>query len=594
MPRTTLGSVPSYPNTQQRLSLGPSRASITRYGKDESQTLSAQKERLSSSSTSTRYSSMGVRRSSVFTNKAGLKIDPRPLNDKSYLNDCVRNLIYFLSTHGYDQSISPKTLTTPTSKEFQAILLFLLRKIDPYFEFDKKFEEEIPSLFKILKYPFTISKSTLYAVGSPHTWPTLLGLLLMTNKPATQESKSIDTESSQNRIFFDYVSRSYQAFLGGMDTFEEFDAELATTFEKENIRVEKETEELQKQIKNLQEEYHYLMEKRNSLESLKLKIEDYKKDIEKFKTLIGQLEQHKQVYEKKIADRDEELHNEEKNLNALKEEKSRLRQIIDDQELNQIDGHRLHRDKQLLTEALEKAFTQRQQAIEKQSKLDERLVEQTAKAEDALRKYHSLGERLQLIPSSAKNAKGFNFEIELSRDASLHRCEDILSVDLHSVVRPAIYELRDAFASKSSRTREEELNVQEKFNTLEEQLLFKRNEISSLESKYQKLETQYKNERESLAAYLENKSKEISEIEQEVEQMKSENDSALKESQQALDVTYTEYKETQKHIQNEREMVNDALLQSIELLTMYKMEIRDKVSSYSAKVEEVYHHISAA
>jgi len=597
MRRTTLSSVSTGAYNQQRLSLGPSRANLSN-SKEDVRNSSAQKPRLSASSTSTRYSSLGVRRSSVFTNKVGLKVDPRPLSDKSYLNDCVRNLIYFLSTHGYDQAISPKTLTTPTSKEFQSILLFLLRKIDPYFEFEKKFEEELPALFKTLKYPFTISKSTLYAVGSPHTWPTLLGLLVWITdllaydeQASSQETKSIDTESSLNRIFFDYVSRSYQAFLAGADSFDEYDQELAATFDKENSRVESETEELERQIKLSQEEYHQLVEKRSSIETLQQKIEDYRKDIEKFKTLISQLEQHRQVYTKKIADRDEELENEEKSLESWRQEKSRLRQIIEDQELNHIDGHRLQRDKQMLTEALEKAYAQRQEAIELQSRVEEKLIEQTAKVEDALRDYHRLAEKLQLIPSTAKNAKGFHFEITLSRDASLYRCEDILSLDLGSVVKPTIQELREAFASKASRTREEELTVQEKCNHLEEQLLFKRNETSALESKYQKLESHYKNEREALAAYLESKSKETSEVEQEVAQLKSYNDSALKSSQQALDTAYSENKESLWILYQEKEQMHDSLLQSIELLTMYKMEIREKVTFYSNKLEEVFQFV---
>ena len=33
---------------------------------------------------------------------------------------------------------------------------------------------QVPQLYKRLKYPFQISKSNLTAVGSPHTWPSLL------------------------------------------------------------------------------------------------------------------------------------------------------------------------------------------------------------------------------------------------------------------------------------------------------------------------------------------------------------------------------------------------------------------------------------
>lgn len=42
---------------------------------------------------------------------------------------------------------------------------------------EKKFEEEVPRILKSLSYPFTISKSAMFAIGSLHTWPTLLGAL---------------------------------------------------------------------------------------------------------------------------------------------------------------------------------------------------------------------------------------------------------------------------------------------------------------------------------------------------------------------------------------------------------------------------------
>ena len=42
---------------------------------------------------------------------------------------------------------------------------------------DKKFEEEVPKILKSLGYPFTLSKSAMFAIGSLHTWPTILGAL---------------------------------------------------------------------------------------------------------------------------------------------------------------------------------------------------------------------------------------------------------------------------------------------------------------------------------------------------------------------------------------------------------------------------------
>ena len=58
-------------------------------------------------------------------------------------------------------------------------LQFLYAFVEPTYKAGQrgKIEEEIPRLFKRLGYPFNISKSAMFAVGTPHTWPSLLAAL---------------------------------------------------------------------------------------------------------------------------------------------------------------------------------------------------------------------------------------------------------------------------------------------------------------------------------------------------------------------------------------------------------------------------------
>lgn len=105
--------------------------------------------------------------------------DPRPIREKAFQLNCIKNLISFLAKSGYDKPISQKILTAPSTKDFQQIFKFLYSQIDPTYEFGKKFEDEVPGLLKGIKYPFAgdISKSSLLAVGSIHAWPSLLAML---------------------------------------------------------------------------------------------------------------------------------------------------------------------------------------------------------------------------------------------------------------------------------------------------------------------------------------------------------------------------------------------------------------------------------
>ena len=69
-------------------------------------------------------------RSSTYgKSSSGVKSDPRPINDKGFQGNSVRYLIAYLSTHGFDQPISPKMLASPMSKDFTAIVQFLMRQV---------------------------------------------------------------------------------------------------------------------------------------------------------------------------------------------------------------------------------------------------------------------------------------------------------------------------------------------------------------------------------------------------------------------------------------------------------------------------------
>lgn len=99
------------------------------------------------------------RRASMYGTGPAVRQDPRPLSDKAFQNACMHKLISYLTTHSYDRALSPKLLCT--NKEFSFVVQFLFAKIDPQIKFAGKVEDEVPVLFKRLRYPFNISKSAL-------------------------------------------------------------------------------------------------------------------------------------------------------------------------------------------------------------------------------------------------------------------------------------------------------------------------------------------------------------------------------------------------------------------------------------------------
>ena len=177
-----------------------------------------------------RRSSIGGRQSIIPT----VKPDPRPISDKAYQQDCIRQLHKFLSERGYGDNLAIKSLSRPSGKDFANIVTFMLRRIDPTFQDGTlKLEDEVAMNFKALGYPFAVSKTALVAAGSTHTWPTLLAALtwLMmrirsieelvsddedAEHPGSGEYESLqELEVKTDRCFYNFLGVAYSAFLKG-------------------------------------------------------------------------------------------------------------------------------------------------------------------------------------------------------------------------------------------------------------------------------------------------------------------------------------------------------------------------------------------
>ena len=92
------------------------------------------------------------------------------------MSQSIRNIIQYLTSTGYEHEISQKILSSPTGRDFQNIVAFLGRQLDPQFVITKA-EDDIPTIFKNFRYPFSLSKKGMSSVGAPHTWPTMLAAI---------------------------------------------------------------------------------------------------------------------------------------------------------------------------------------------------------------------------------------------------------------------------------------------------------------------------------------------------------------------------------------------------------------------------------
>ncbi|KAI3372804.1 hypothetical protein L3Q82_023264, partial [Scortum barcoo] len=438
--------------------------------------------------------------------------DARPLHDKSFVQQCIRQLHEFLVEQNYPGSLSPKTLQSPSTKEFVKVFEFIYRLLDPTFEMpNSKVEEEVPAILKALRYPFVLSKSSMYSVGAPHTWPQALGALMwlidnvkinwslskeeLLFSDLCEDGDNIEDGAEYNRLFLDYTAETYCKFIQGEDTFEEEDevflsklkkmynvdeAMLASMEEKYRILSE-EVERLEKESQT-----DRLMTKR--MEKVKLQA-----DLKKLQSYRSSLESFKANLEHKASELKDELETTVSHLESLKHERDELQHLLQNQKFTPADVERINREKRELQQTISSLSKSLEDAEQHKWNEEIALAKVKEKAELKLAEYHKLARKLKLIPLSAENACGHDFEMRP------FECGPGSMVQHKTQIQMLLRKLVSDVEEENSRLANVKLSLEESCEQVNSNILDKSNDIKQLREQIRKLDERLDSDMQELA-----------------------------------------------------------------------------------------------
>ncbi|GMH56932.1 hypothetical protein TrST_g9690 [Triparma strigata] len=513
MQRRTLGPVSSS-GLNARASMGRSSMGPASKGP---QRMSMQQGTSRTSMNPNRQQSIGRKSTGISRNTMGngAAKDPRPLSDKGFMNASIRALLNFLMENGYDSAISPKILARPSSKDFNNIVTFLFRKIDPNFnDGTLKFEDEVASAFKALGYPFNISKTSLYAVGSPHTWPGLLAAItwlieLLTYDQEVAEAPQENEEAMDmdnltavsDKAFFEYLGSAYTAFLSGDDDkYAALEEDLIDKFEAKNVDVEQECERIAVENDEIVGAMEGLSQTANALPELEKRQEDLASDLEKFHQLIEQLNEHKAALEKKVETRGAELERNEADLASIHVRVAELKTAVSQQDLSAEDVRRMQGERARVEDGLERAIASKQEHSKNLWDAETELNKIVEELDAAASVFNSKAKELQMIPETAKYSQGERMTITIDKSKADEEDSTGLlgSVNLKTVVRPAIAQLKETVTGNMNSAKQELLNLLDQEEHAEEELKDAMTSATALENKARRAEEQYLKEKEQL------------------------------------------------------------------------------------------------
>ncbi|GMG21365.1 unnamed protein product [Ambrosiozyma monospora] len=248
---------------------------------------------------------------------------PRTMVDRSLQIQMQNELFDYLSTHKFDidmkHQLTPKTLKSPTQKDFVLIFEWLYKQLDPGYRFIKSVEHDVYFLLKVLAYPDLqkINKSQISAVGGAH-WPNFLSMLhwLMGLVTAALEMDNIelsrfqeDQQPAQNtsmfadqaindsliieeqnlvsKMFTRYALKSYKEYMfKGAETFEEQFEEMEKEYEVYVKEVERKTSEMSSENRSMLDTINRMMSKNDELNKAIERNRSLQRDLGKFKKYV--------------------------------------------------------------------------------------------------------------------------------------------------------------------------------------------------------------------------------------------------------------------------------------------------------------------
>lgn len=542
-----------------------------------------------------------------------LKSDPRPVNDKKFINSCIRKLHVYLTESGYENPVRLKDLTRPSAKDFHNFVTYLLQRIDPTFpNATKKIEDEIALAFKSLGYPFNISKTALVAAGSTHTWPTLLLALtwliellecmdgdafddeneeserdgILSAGPPGQPLQDLEElEQRTEKVFVKYVEGAYVSFLAGDDEQSaKLEEDLMMYLEKDNEVIETEIEGVLEENAAITESINEFGKEIEDLPQRQTRLEELATDIEKFHELVRQLNEQKTARTQKVAEHTAELKQKEEQLQEKEANVNRLQNIIDTQDLSVGDVRELTVE-----------HTQLQAEIDKVSRVKKGHDEETFKNYADLKKSFA---KLEALSSAGFNAKvgkldlmdeygrkpKTNIELYIDRAHEEKQSRMLGGVDLKSGVIPLLSARKDRGNKQLSESRVELLKATDTIESSHATATETTDAMKALEKQIQRAEGDFKRVTEEHESVYEVEVKELKLIEDKVDALR--NPVSLEAAVTRCQRRCAELEAQRKRYQDENLMHKHAVLAEINNTLRTCAEYREYQDNTIKKVKD--------
>lgn len=570
---------------------------------------------------------------------AGVPRDPRPIRDRSFQARIGQELLEYLTQNNFElemkHSLGQNTLRSPTQKDFNYIFQWLYHRVDPGYRFMKSMDAEVPPILKQLRYPYEkgITKSQITAVGGQN-WPTFLAMLHWLMQLAQMMDRFIlgdydeacaeaGVDVSGDRIIFRFLTGAYHDWLQGGEEEDDETAgqrlvphveSMSEEFERGNEKYVQEMQALETENRSLRDQIEEMEKSAPDMAKLDKHFRILEDDKRKFEDYIQNVQGKIEKYETRINFLDEEVKKTDTELQAAEEERIGLQASVDRQGITTQDIDRMNTERERLQRSLDDTMVRLEEGnariMEKEAEASQKLED----LEEIVKAYNTLGYQTSLIPSSAVNAKGVEYELSLNVNENSFSASQIgggnristegdrlladpftgyhpahlLNLDLRGIIRSNLQNLRKEINERRKNAIDDDMERRNLLDNIKEAMDEKRSEVEALEHRRRAAEEEFERTKEITTTQKLASDAQIEKMEKELAKMRA----TLSESVQLMEQremnTNIEYEQLTLRANALREELHTNVESMLNDVIRFKVHVQKGLEDYeSFVVDEV-------
>ncbi|KAI4623183.1 hypothetical protein J4E83_004575 [Alternaria metachromatica] len=557
--------------------------------------------------------------------------DPRRLKDASTRQHMAQELLEFLTQNNFEMEskhvLSAKAMTSPTQKDFNCMFQWLYNRIDPSYRFQKSIDQEVPVLLKQMRYPFekSIMKSQIAAVGG-NNWYTFLGLLhwmmqlarlMQAYEAGTYDDACFEAgfDVSGDRIIFDFLSDAYSTWLSAEDDDDDEEAQkkhmephirtMAAKFDAANAQHHEQVSLLEAEHKYLQDQIEELGKSGPRIQKLEEQIRILEEDRVKFENYNNSMDAKVKKYSDRCSFLEKSIEEIEAELEASEKEQQELQAIIDGRGMTIADIDRMANERDRLDTSLQATTVRLEESKKRVAEKEIAASRKLDELEQTIERYNNLGYQIGVIPSTAVNAKGQDYELVLtitdgpnfsgsqmggsSQDASDRLLHDagtgyspahLLNLDLRGTVKANIIALRKEIAERRNQALEADMNNHDLLDKIKEAMDDKQAEVEALGHRVAQAEEELEKLREITNTQKSQSDAQIERMEKELGRMRSglgESVQLMVQREMAVNI---EYEQLQLRANALREELHTEIERMLDDIVRFKLHVQKSLEEY--------------